>query len=172
MGKMKAVAAGDEDHGHGADNRPKIGKKASKAPKQREHEGDRHAEDEETSIGHATDHCHGDALSDQPAPKHVAGLMSIRVTSLRRPSGAMRGREPHVSARIDGEINAEKQPDQKGANGAEHGNRNGGGAARNVPGIELTQDLGDVEVLESSFSLSAALRTERLLTSVATPVAS
>jgi hypothetical protein len=47
-----------------------------------------------------------------------------------------------------GEIDAKEQHDQEGADGAEHRNRNGGGAACDVPWAELTEQLADVEVLQ------------------------
>ena len=50
--------------------------------------------------------------------------------------------------RIGREVDAEEEHDQQAADRAKDGNRNRGRAARDAPGAELPEELGEVDVLE------------------------
>ena len=72
--EREALAAGDEDDRHGADDRSEIRQEPGKRREDRKHERQRHAEDEEADIGDGPDRDHGQSLADQPAPQDLADL--------------------------------------------------------------------------------------------------
>src|SRR6476469_8095760 len=91
----------------------------------------------------------------------------MNVTSARRSSSALRAASRH-GVRVDGEIDAEEQHDQECADGAEHRDSDRGGAARDVPGAELAEQLGDIEILQQ---LLLVRRIHHLLQDLGDPVA-
>jgi hypothetical protein len=147
--EIEALAARDQNHGDRADDRPEIRQEAGESGEQREHEGDRHAENEEADIGEGPDRRHGDALADQPAAQAVAGL----VHHLEDGGAPLGRRQPRddvdIGVGVGGEIDAEEKNDQTSAEQSDDRERDRGRAGGDTPRAqEFAEDLDEVDVLE------------------------